>query len=90
MTTTTITERRRLTVLHAARLFDGTGSTLLADPMVHSESDRHARRGVEAPDSSGYGPPGYRGAGTSPGARCPAQRAPTRKPPLSGFLRCSA
>lgn len=35
MTTTTITtERRRLTVLRAARLFDGTGSTLLADPMV--------------------------------------------------------
>jgi len=33
-TTTFTTERRRLTVLRAARLFDGTGSTLLADPMV--------------------------------------------------------
>jgi len=34
MTTTTITERRRLTALRAAWLFDGTSSTLTANPMV--------------------------------------------------------
>jgi imidazolonepropionase-like amidohydrolase len=34
MTTTTATERRRLTVLRAAWLFDGTGSTLLANPAL--------------------------------------------------------
>jgi len=34
MTTLTLTERRRLTVLRAGWLFDGIGSTLTPDPMV--------------------------------------------------------
>src|SRR5262245_37692199 len=29
-----ITERRRLTAIRAARLFDGTGAALLADPTI--------------------------------------------------------
>ena len=32
--TTTITQRRRLTALRAAWLFDGTSSTLTANPVV--------------------------------------------------------
>jgi len=34
MTTPTVTERGRLTALRAAWLFDGTGSTLIPDPLV--------------------------------------------------------
>jgi len=34
MTTPTVTERGRLTALRAAWLFDGTGSALIADPLV--------------------------------------------------------
>jgi imidazolonepropionase-like amidohydrolase len=34
MTTPTVTERRRLTALRAAWLFDGTGSALIPDPLV--------------------------------------------------------
>ncbi len=51
MTTTTATERRNLTAIRAAYLFDGVSSSLVADPMLLLDGDRIVAvdHGVTAP-----------------------------------------
>jgi imidazolonepropionase-like amidohydrolase len=52
--TAKVTRRGRLTVLRAARLFDGTSSALIPDPVVVLEGSRilSVSSGTEAPDSA--------------------------------------
>ena len=51
MTNLTVTDRRRLTAIHAARLFDGTSSQLLNDPVVvlDGATVRSVETGTEPP-----------------------------------------
>src|SRR6266550_3427334 len=54
MTTPTVTERGRLTVLRATWLFDGTGSALIPDPLVVIDGGTIVAvdSGVPAPDGA--------------------------------------
>jgi Amidohydrolase family len=54
MTSLTVSERRRLTVIRASWLFDGTGSVLIADPLVvfDGATIRSAESGGAAPEGA--------------------------------------
>ncbi len=54
MTNLSVTERPRLTAIRASWLFDGTGSVLIADPLVvfDSATIRSAESGGDAPDGA--------------------------------------
>src|SRR5215471_13093580 len=51
--TTTVTDRRRLTALRARWLFDGTSSTLTANPTVVLDGDTILAAGAATPPPSG-------------------------------------
>ena len=52
MATTTVTERRRLTAIHAAALYDGVSAGLVRDPMLLLDGDR-----IVAVEAGGSAPP---------------------------------
>src|SRR5437016_4923131 len=67
MTTPTVTERGRLTALRAAWLFDGTGSTLIPDPLVVIDGGTIVAVGSGAPAPDGADVVDLGGAALLPG-----------------------
>jgi imidazolonepropionase-like amidohydrolase len=53
LTTTTVTQRRRLTAIRAARLFDGTGAGLVPDPTLVFDGQTIVSVGSRAPVPDG-------------------------------------